>query len=167
MPRGRQDVDSRPIEAQSIGVGDRVIGGRDQAAIDADPASFKAYNNYGVALIQGGRTEAAVAMFERAVALNPAFVDARFNLGHVLAGQNRVADAIVQLQEAHRLRPTDAEILYNLAQAFELADRPEDALDAYRHVRVLDPAFPGIEQRVKEAEKKNGAPSPSAVSDEM
>jgi len=131
-----------------------------QAAIDADPASFKAYNNYGVALIQGGRTEAAVAMFERAVALNPAFVDARFNLGHVLAGQNRVADAIVQLQEAHRLRPTDAEILYNLAQAFELADRPEDALDAYRHVRVLDPAFPGIEQRVKEAEKKNGAPSP-------
>jgi len=131
-----------------------------QAAIDAAPASFRAYNNYGVALVQGGRPAAAVDMFEHAVALKPTFVDARFNLGRTLAGQNRFAEAIVQLQEAHRLRPGDAEILYNLALAFELAGRPADALDAYRRVRTLDPAYPGIDQRVKAAEKKSGAPAP-------
>lgn len=75
------------------------------AARPDDPNAAQDITNYGSALSELGRTQEAVAQFERAIRLDPDFAGARFVLGHLLYKRGRATEAIAQLAEAARLRP--------------------------------------------------------------
>jgi len=70
----------------------------------------------GIALIQSGRIEEAIAQFDEVVRLNPNDPGAHNNLGSALAAQGRFEEAINHFHEALRLSPADVNVLNNLVR---------------------------------------------------
>ena len=82
------------------------------------PRFAPAHNNLGLALLQLGRMELAVAkLLARAVALEPGNPAAQHLAGHALLQAKRPAEALPYLQEANRLAPHQAAIVTDLADA--------------------------------------------------
>ncbi|XHX76686.1 MAG: glycosyltransferase [Stenomitos frigidus ULC029] len=112
-----------------------------------------AYNNFGSALHQQGKLEAAGVYFKQAIDLNPPLstVDLSriyFNLGTVLNKQNQLEQAMVAFQQAVTLQPAFAEAIAELAKvkkqfqcstkgyqfSSEFADVDLNFLTSYRHL---------------------------------
>jgi adenylate cyclase len=79
-------------------------------AVDLDSNLPEAHAILGFILVWAGQHDAAIAEFERAVALNPNYVDWRFGWPLVLAGQSR--RAIEVLQTYTRLDPFHAPLAH-------------------------------------------------------
>jgi protein O-mannosyl-transferase len=86
-----------------------------------------AWYNEGNARAQQGEREAAVADYERALALKPRFPDAEVNLGSALFGLDRLLEAVDHFRAAIRLQPDYAGAHYDLGIALRALGRPEEA----------------------------------------
>ena len=85
--------------------------------------------------------DAAVAAYERAIALDPAFVDARINLGRLLHERAQLVSADRVYREAIGRCGNDPILLYNLGVLLDDQDRLTDAVDAYEAALASDPGF--------------------------
>ena len=65
--------------------------------------------NLGMALVQTGRIEEAIAHFQQALRIRPDLPEVRYNLGSALAQVGRVPEAIAQYKQALRIKPDFAE----------------------------------------------------------
>jgi len=74
-------------------------------ALEINPTSSYAYNNFGTALAKQGNYADALVYFTRAVQLNPDLAKARHNLGKALGIQGQFDEALSQFREAIRLDP--------------------------------------------------------------
>jgi tetratricopeptide (TPR) repeat protein len=86
-----------------------------------------------------GAPQAAVAEFEKVVALDPNFSEAYGNLGVVYTWLGNFDEAVVALQRALRLDPMTAEHHANLAFALIQLKRYEEAKDEAQMAIWLDP----------------------------
>ena len=77
--------------------------------------------NKGNALFAQGRFDAAVAQYERSLALRPDRAEAHNNLGNALFKTGRAGEAIGQYEHALRLDPDLAEARENLERVLEAA----------------------------------------------
>jgi predicted O-linked N-acetylglucosamine transferase (SPINDLY family) len=77
-----------------------------------------------------GDAPAALADYDRALALDAAQPDTHFNRANVLLAQNRVADALAGYDRALALRPASAEALLNRGVALGRLARHDDALQS-------------------------------------
>lgn len=85
-----------------------------------DPRHVGALNALGVIHAQEGRTQAAVALFTRAIALAPEAPHLYNNIGYALLRADRLDEAGLQLKRAQELSPASMQLLQNmelLAQA--------------------------------------------------
>ena len=82
--------------------------------LEIDPANALAYENLGVAQLQGKDMKAAEASLRKAVALDPTRAGAHTALGVVLASTNRTAEAIDAWRRALAIDPNDANAAFNL-----------------------------------------------------
>ena len=83
-----------------------------------------AHDRLGFVLGQRGMTDAAIAEFERAVAIDPALADAQYHLGATLWWTKRPDLARAPLEAAVRLAPTHAEAHYYLGLTLRLLGDP-------------------------------------------
>lgn len=82
--------------------------------LEIDPNNALAYENLGVAQLQGKDLKAAETSLRKAVALDPTRAGAHTALGVVLASTNRTAEAIEAWRRALALDPNDANAAFNL-----------------------------------------------------
>lgn len=85
-----------------------------RAILERDEASAEGHFLSGLVLKAGGRTDAAVAAFERALALDPGRHDAAVELAHQLVGRRRHGDA-AGLVERYRENIANSPLYLNMA----------------------------------------------------
>ena len=87
-------------------------------AVSASDATAEMHNNYGAILNQFGRSDEAIASFQRALALKPNYVDALNNLGVIYRDRKEIDAAIAAFQKAVDVDPTEERAKANLRSAY-------------------------------------------------
>jgi tetratricopeptide (TPR) repeat protein len=94
---------------------------------------------YGVALHNLNETDAAIAAYERALALDPKLGEAWVNLSAVQLDVGRPQEALGVVERGLESQPSNGELLYNRALALKALDRMSDALPAYEKALAANP----------------------------
>ncbi len=102
--------------------------------------SIEHYNR-GVRESQAGNKRAAIAQYDRAIALDPRFVDAYINRGNARATLGRERAALADYDRAIALAPQDAYAYYNRGCAKYKFDRQAEAMVDFERAGQLDPQF--------------------------
>ena len=95
----------------------------------------------GVIALQTRRTERAIELFERAIALKPDFAAAYIDRGNALSDLKRFADALASYDKAIALKPDFAMAHNNRGNALLNLMRPAEALASYDKAIALEPDF--------------------------
>ena len=109
--------------------------------LEKNPTAWMAHNNLGVALVQTGRADEAIAHFEKTLALRPNYAEAENNLGDALNQLGRSTEAIPHLETALRLQPLYAEAANNLGIAFMATQRADEGLARFAEAIRLKPTY--------------------------
>jgi Tfp pilus assembly protein PilF len=95
--------------------------------------------NLGASLQEAGRLDAAVARYERAIAIQPDYAPAYNNLGLALAAQGRLEEAASRFQSAVSAAPSQASAYRHLGSVQATLGRTADALASLARAVALDP----------------------------
>jgi len=113
------------------------------SAMEADLAPLKqAFNNCGSALAEHGRTEEALAFYERAVEEDSRYVLALRNTVIVHRNRHEWSRAISALRSVLEFDPTRREDRFDLARLLDQEERPIEALAEYEILAKADPKDP-------------------------
>ena len=105
------------------------------------PQDAEAQCNLGVAELEAGRIEQAVASFRRALTLKPDSADTHNDLGSALHRLGQLDEAVASYRTALALAPERAEVHLNLGYTMQQLHRPQDALSSYRQALTLKRDF--------------------------
>ncbi|AOS46443.1 lipoprotein NlpI [Lacunisphaera limnophila] len=105
-----------------------------QDTADRRPDNARAFNNLGQALALEGQPAAAIAAYNRALALAPDHAFAHGNLGALLLAAGRLAEALAHLTRAVALDPAFTNARFNLADGLARQGRRDEAI---LHLRTL------------------------------
>ena len=115
-----------------------------------------AHYDLGMALLDKGAKEQAIAHFRKAIEIKPDYAKARNNLGVALFEEGAKEEAIAQYHKVLEFKPDDAEARSNLGVAlFEKGDRDE-AIAQYRRALKIDPKYPQAEYNLGNALASEG-----------
>lgn len=106
--------------------------------VKAQPASARQWFDKASAL-EPRDTEAALAAYERAIALDPGLLDAQINRGCLLHDAGRLAEAERAYRGALDACRNAPVLFYNLATVLEDLGRKEQAIEAYKDALKGDP----------------------------
>lgn len=98
----------------------------------------------GVALVQAGRNDEALAVFEKVLVDDPDNVNVLAWVGHAYLESKQTDKAVNVLSRAHRLSPQNKLVATNLAAAYQQKGDTAGALAAYRDLSVLTPDDPTV-----------------------
>jgi tetratricopeptide (TPR) repeat protein/2-polyprenyl-3-methyl-5-hydroxy-6-metoxy-1,4-benzoquinol methylase len=138
-------IESEQIFAQALGLHQR--GQLAQAEslyrqiLTASPQHLDALNLLGLAALQGGRTEEAIALIARAIGLNDRIADFHNNIAEAYRRAGRLDAAVEHFAKAAELEPTFLEAHQNLANTLRSQGAWDRAAAHYRHVVALKPDF--------------------------
>ncbi|HLG83344.1 MAG TPA: tetratricopeptide repeat-containing glycosyltransferase family protein [Bradyrhizobium sp.] len=104
--------------------------------IDAKPAYL---TTLGTALLNLGRRDDAVRVFDAAVQLKPDDAGLWSNLANALIEAGHVSDALLCLARAHQLDPQNPKVRNDLGHGFMLLGRHEEALDWFDRALEIKP----------------------------
>lgn len=104
----------------------------------AAPERAAVANKRGVARVQLGRRDDALADFQLALTLRPDFAPALVNIGNLLLEGGRLDEAIAQYERAVRVDDEYALAHLNLSAAYKKAGRHEEAVREYRRGGKLE-----------------------------
>jgi protein O-GlcNAc transferase len=113
-----------------------------QRETQAYPDYANAHNALGVALVNQGKNEEALAAFVAATRLDPGHAEASNNAGSVLRTLDRPEDALPHLQRAVGAQPGLADAHQNLGLVLHALRRYEEAVASFRQVIALAPRTP-------------------------
>jgi predicted O-linked N-acetylglucosamine transferase (SPINDLY family) len=102
---------------------------------------FDALSLLGAVAAQTGRTDEALPLLERAVAIRPHDATAHVNYGNVLKDLGRLDESLESYQRAVALRPDFAEAYFNLANTLQELRRLPQALDGYQRALHIRPDY--------------------------
>lgn len=114
-----------------------------ERAVAVTNAPYLAYNNLGLALQDGGRTEDAKQAFLASLKIRPRYTEARNNLGILLASNGRPLKARALLQQVVVEDPHHAIAWHNLGKVHAELGSPSQAEECFHRAIRLDPMFPG------------------------
>ena len=100
-----------------------------------------AQNNFGLALLEKGRVDAAMAHFREAVGADPGYSRPHNNLGIALLEKGRSDEAIAQFQTALEDRPDFADVCYNLGVALLRKGQFQEAVTPFQRAVESRPDF--------------------------
>jgi protein O-mannosyl-transferase len=109
-----------------------------------NPNAWMAWNNLGNALATDGDANAAIAAYEKAIAVNPAFPDAESNLGNALVGKGQLAEAIAHLQKAVEEEPKMAKFHFNYGVGLAGLGKLDEAAGQYQQALALRPGMADV-----------------------
>jgi tetratricopeptide (TPR) repeat protein/SAM-dependent methyltransferase len=105
----------------------------------AAPDHLDALNLFGVLALQTGRSELAVELIGKAIALNDKVPDFHNNIGEAFRRLGRLDEAIAHFTKAVDLEPGFGEALHNLANMLNGQGRLDEAAEAYSRMLRLKP----------------------------
>ncbi len=114
----------------------RIAYGR---AIEIDPASPEARNDFGVFLFKSGEADRAVAELIEAVRLSPQKAVYHANLSRILRKQGKTKEAEREMSVATGLAPNDTDSWTTLGHLRMELKKFDDAATAFRAAADLDP----------------------------
>jgi len=97
----------------------------------AEPAQIAALNSRGMELQNAGRSDEALAQFDKVLSLKPDEVTALTRRGDILMDLGRFEPALADYDKLLSLRPNDAHALNMRGLALEHLKRPAEALASY------------------------------------
>ncbi len=118
---------------------------------------MSAETDAGLAALQSGDVNGAIAQLERAIASDASDYQAHQYLGAAYGQAGRQMDAVTTLTQAVTLQPSNAQARYNLAVAYEGAGYKEQALMAAQQALQLQPDYPRAQETVA---RLSGPPAP-------
>ena len=118
-----------------------IVGAGDNDTRGAMPASAEAHTHLGAELQNLGSHEAALASFDRALALAPASTEAMRRRAHALHALGRGAEAIACYEAVLAIEPANGLAQLGLATVLAVAGREEEAFVRYRNAAGLSPAL--------------------------
>jgi len=127
-----------------------------RAAVEADPASARGFNDLGAVLLEEGRAEEAVTQFERAAALKPDFAAAHTNLGAALEKLGKLDQAQAELLKAIETGPSYAPAHYILGLVLNQRGDTQGAAREWRRALELDPTYAEAHDRLGETFDAHG-----------
>jgi tetratricopeptide (TPR) repeat protein len=104
-----------------------------------DPASYSAFNIFGLCLMSDGKYEEARRAFERVIHINPRYVPAHVNMGNVLVALRRDAAALNEFLEAITMQPNDLLALKNIGLIYGRQEKFDLAMKYLERARRLAP----------------------------
>ena len=123
------------------------------------PRNWRAHNNLGLALLDRGAGDEALAAFRRAVQINPVFFQGNHSLGLELAKREELQDAAtfiaaaLRAQPGHRLAP---QAHNDLGVVLASQGKLDEAADHYRQAVLLDPNFGAAHMNFGDALQRQG-----------
>ena len=93
---------------------------------------FICLTNYGNLLLEAGKTDEAVSLLTRSLAVKPDAVPTRLNLARVAEERGLLGEAATHLLAALAVEPSDEEVRVHLATIYTKAGRLDDAVREYR-----------------------------------
>ena len=90
-----------------------------QAAVASAPTNSAAHNHLGIALMDKGQMDEAIASYKRAIELDPNYAMPHNNLGNALRDKGRLDEAIASYNKAIELDPKNAVPHTNLGNALQ------------------------------------------------
>jgi len=112
-------------------------------AVQRDANFYEAYYNLGLAATEARDLPAALAAYERALAVVPGSADARYNLALVLRQANRLNDAVNELGKVLAGYPNETRAHLALANIYaQQLRQPAQARPHYLKVLELEPHHP-------------------------
>jgi len=103
-----------------------------------------AYNQQGLALLEGGKTRDAETAFQEAAKADPKAAAPMMNLGVAYFRAGRAAEAGAAFEEAIKRNPDNAEARYNQGLLFVSQGNMVAAYAQSRNLWRLDPELAGI-----------------------
>jgi tetratricopeptide (TPR) repeat protein len=100
-----------------------------------------AHCNLGVALMEKGQLDEAIAHYQKALDVNPLFGKAYCNLGNALRKKGQLDKAVTHCRKAIELNPSFDVAHYNLGNAFREKGLLDDAITYYQKAIELNPSF--------------------------
>jgi tetratricopeptide (TPR) repeat protein len=98
-----------------------------------------AQNSLGLAFLQQGRVNEAIAQFQKALELQPDYVTALNNLGVAFIQSGRIDEAIERLDQAVAIKPNFAVAHKNLGRALLLQGRLDEAIAQFQKAIEFQP----------------------------
>jgi tetratricopeptide (TPR) repeat protein len=109
--------------------------------LEQEPDIRHAYVNRGIAFMDTGRLEQALADFNRAISMNATDHLALYNRGLLFAKLNLVAQAISDYNAAILAKPSYYEVYNNRGILYERLGRFNEAMADYNEAIALNPAY--------------------------
>jgi tetratricopeptide (TPR) repeat protein len=109
--------------------------------LEQEPDIRHAYVNRGIAFMDTGRLEQALADFNRAISMNATDHLALYNRGLLFAKLNLVAQAISDYNAALLAKPSYYEVYNNRGILYERLGRFNEAMADYNEAIALNPAY--------------------------
>jgi tetratricopeptide (TPR) repeat protein len=103
------------------------------------PESARAHYLTGLAHEAQGRSEEAIASYEKAQQADPALVDALISQGDLLRIRSRFDDAVPRYRKVLELEPDNYDALYGLGSCFHFQGEYEKGKEYFRKALVQDP----------------------------
>lgn len=125
------------------------------------PTSKRAHNNLGTALFVAGRTNDAIAAFQRAVEIDPHYASALVNLGRAQLQSGLADAAAANFVAALACEPANPDAHFGLGFALASAGRLPEAITHYREAIRLQPT--ATDYRLKLAQALFRAREPVAA----
>jgi tetratricopeptide (TPR) repeat protein len=100
-----------------------------------------AQNNLGMALMQKGKMDAAIACFQQALQIRPDYADACNNLGYALLQIGKVDAAIARFRQTLQLRPDFAATHNNLGMALFQKGQADEAAAQFQIALQIMPGY--------------------------
>ncbi len=129
-----------------------------QDVTEKSPGNGRGWMNYGLALMEGGDLNGAVAAYQRALSLAPGYSYAHINMGIALAAMGQDAAAEANFRQALVDDPRNPEGYYFYARYLTARQRNAEALDLLRKGQALSPQHAGIAQALAALQ---AAPAPA------
>ena len=125
-------------------------------------AEEKSFIDQGLQAARRGDFTAAVAAYDRALAVNPDNARILNWKGYALLRSQAYAEAIASFERAIALTPGVAEIHYNLALALWKSGRRDEAVQALKRAYEADPAFKAVAERDPQSRELRAAAKPAS-----
>ena len=94
------------------------------------------------AALAAGRSDDALAFFDKALSIRPRDPHILNSRGSLLGQLGRFDEAIASFKAAALERPSDADLHYNIAYALQCQGRFSEAIDGYNRALEIRPAYP-------------------------
>jgi tetratricopeptide (TPR) repeat protein len=104
-----------------------------------NPGCWVGYNNLGLALVQEGRLDEAIAPYQKALEIEPDYAGAHNNLGGVFLQKGLMDEAMAQFQKALEINPNYVKARNNLGIALARKGRVDEAIRQYQEALKIDP----------------------------